>query len=71
MGCQPKVDIEAERGEAKAVLDAYVASVEAEDMELYARNIAHNPAMVNFDGFGNPCTWVLEKREPLDNYSFP
>lgn len=54
MGCQPRVDIEAEREEVNAVLDAYVTSVETEDMELYGKNVAHDPEMVNFGGFGDP-----------------
>lgn len=53
-GCQPQVNIEAEKAHVKAVLDAYVTSVEAEDMELYAKNVAHDPEMVNFGGFGDP-----------------
>jgi uncharacterized protein (TIGR02246 family) len=52
--CEQKADIEAEKTQVKAVLDSYVASVEAEDMNLYAQNVAHDPAMVNFGGFGDP-----------------
>ncbi|MFQ6084120.1 MAG: YybH family protein [Candidatus Aminicenantia bacterium] len=48
------VDIEAEKALIKAVLESYVKSIEDEDMELYAQNMAHNPEMVNFGGFGDP-----------------
>jgi uncharacterized protein (TIGR02246 family) len=54
MNCQQKVNIESEKTAIKAVLDNYVASIENEDMELYARNMAHDSDMVNFGGFGNP-----------------
>jgi uncharacterized protein (TIGR02246 family) len=54
MNCQQKVNIESEKTAIKAVLDNYVASIENEDMELYARNMAHDSNMVNFGGFGNP-----------------
>ena len=52
--CEQKADIEAEKAQVGAVLDSYVASVEAEDMNLYGQNVAHDPAMVNFGGFGDP-----------------
>ncbi|MFB0561422.1 MAG: nuclear transport factor 2 family protein, partial [Candidatus Lokiarchaeia archaeon] len=48
------VDIEAERAQVKALLGSYVASVESEDMELYARNVSHDAAMVNFGAMGEP-----------------
>ena len=53
-GCQPGVDIEAETQMVKAVLDGYVTSVETEDMDLYSTNVAQDPAMINFGGFGDP-----------------
>lgn len=56
-GCQKTqepVDIEAEKAQIKEVLDIYVKSVEEEDMELYAQNVAHDPEMVNYGGFGDP-----------------
>jgi len=63
IGCQPKVDIEAEKTAIKAVLDNYVTSVENEDMELYGKNVAHDTVMVNFGAFGDPIVgWeALEK----------
>ena len=51
---KPAVDIEAEKAQIKMVLDSYVQSVEEEDMELYAQNMAQDPEMVNFGGFGEP-----------------
>jgi hypothetical protein len=46
VGCKPGADIEAEKQMVRAVLDRYVATVEAEDMELYSANVAQDPAMV-------------------------
>jgi ketosteroid isomerase-like protein len=54
VGCQPGVDIEAETQMVLAVLDSYVTSVETEDMDLYSTNVAQDPRMVNFGGFGDP-----------------
>ena len=55
VSCGPqKADIEAEKAAVKTVLDQYVTSVEREDMDLYAKNVAHDPKMVNFGGFGDP-----------------
>lgn len=51
---QPAVDIEAETAAVKKVLDDYVKSVEAEDMEAYAKLVADDSGMVNFGGFGKP-----------------
>ena len=52
--CEQKADIEAEKTQVKALLDSYVASVEAEDINLYGQSVAHDPAMVNFGAFGDP-----------------
>lgn len=52
--CPQKADIEAEKAAVKTVLDQYVTSVENEDMDLYAKNVAHDTEMVNFGGFGDP-----------------
>ncbi|MGD8978738.1 MAG: hypothetical protein PVH23_01560, partial [candidate division WOR-3 bacterium] len=51
---KPSVDIEAETAAVNAVLDEYVKSVETENMEAYAKLVAHDSAMVNFGGFGKP-----------------
>jgi uncharacterized protein (TIGR02246 family) len=48
IGCQQKVNVEAEKTAIQAVLDNYVTSIENEDMTLYAKIIAHDPDMVNF-----------------------
>lgn len=56
-GCQqsaPPVDIAAEKAAVSSVLTAYVASVEAEDMEAYAANMMLDSTMVNFGAFGPP-----------------
>jgi len=53
--CQPRaVDIEAETAAVKKVLEEYVKSVETEDIEAYAKLVAHDTTMVNFGGFGKP-----------------
>ena len=48
IGCQQKVDIEAEKTAINAVLDSYITSIENEDMALYGKIIEHDPDMVNF-----------------------
>ncbi len=47
-GCRGGGNIEADRAAIQAVLDAYITSIENEDIELYARILAHDPEMVNF-----------------------
>ena len=42
------MNLEAEKSAVKSVLDRYIASVEDADIELYAKNVAHDPDMVNF-----------------------
>ena len=60
MSCQQKVefdqeaDIEAEKAKVKTVLENYITSIENEDMDLYAKVMAHVPDMVNFGTSGNP-----------------
>ena len=54
-GCEvAKVDTAAETAAVSAVLDSYVKSVLDEDMATYSKNVAHDAAMVNFGGFGDP-----------------
>jgi ketosteroid isomerase-like protein len=48
IGCQGTADVDAGKAAISAVLDSYITSIENEDMGLYARIIAHDPAMVNF-----------------------
>jgi ketosteroid isomerase-like protein len=48
MCCPQKANVEAEKAQVKAVLDNYVTSIENEDMDLYAKTMAHLPDMVNF-----------------------
>ncbi len=56
LGCQPQasesaeepfVDLSAEEHAIRVLLDDYVASKEQEDLELYARTLAHDLEMVN------------------------
>lgn len=49
---EPQVDTEAETAAINVLLDEYVKSVEAENMELYAGLVVHDTAMVNFGSFG-------------------
>jgi ketosteroid isomerase-like protein len=67
LSCEQKADIEAERVAVKAVLVDYVASIEDEDMELYAENVAHDPEMVNYGGFGDPIIGWDALKEVMDN----
>lgn len=50
----PAVDIEAEKAKIQSVLSNYVASIENEDMDLYAKCVAHDADMVNFGSMGDP-----------------
>ena len=67
VSCEQKADIEAERAAVKAVLDGYVASIEDEDMELYAKNVAHDPEMVNYGGFGGPIIGWDALKQVIEN----
>lgn len=51
---QATVDVEAEKAAVRAVLDNYVSSIQVEDMDLYALNVAHDSDMTNFGAFGEP-----------------
>ena len=46
--CQLKVNQEVEKKKIKAVLDSYITSIETEDIDLYAKVLAHDQDMVNF-----------------------
>jgi len=52
--CQSKVNPEAEKEQVKAVLDNYITSIETENMELYAKVMAHDSDMVNYGTSGAP-----------------
>jgi len=54
VSCSQTVDVEKSRQEIGAVLDQYVQSVVREDMEEYAKHVAHDPDMVSFGAFGAP-----------------
>jgi uncharacterized protein (TIGR02246 family) len=54
VGCAQRADVTAETTAVKGVLEKYIASVEKEDMELYAAVMAHDAAMVNFGSGGPP-----------------
>lgn len=47
-GCQSKVNREAEQQKIKAVLDSYITSIETENIDVYAKVLAHDADMVNF-----------------------
>jgi len=64
--CTEVVDLDAEKVAVKAVLDSYVKSIIDEDMELYAENVAHDEAMVNFGGFGVPITGWEALKQVMD-----
>ena len=64
--CTEVVDLDAEKAAVKAVLDSYVKSVMGEDMELYAENVAHDEAMVNFGAFGAPIIGWEVLRQVMD-----
>ena len=60
---KPAVDIAAETAAVNMVLDEYVKSVEAEDMDAYGQLVTHDSAMVNFGGFGKPIVgWEALKK---------
>ncbi len=46
--CTPKVDLDAEKGKIKLVVDQFNQFWETEDMELLSRIMAHDADMVNF-----------------------
>jgi uncharacterized protein (TIGR02246 family) len=50
----PAIDIEAEKAQIQSVLSNYVASIENEDMDLYAKGVAHDADMVNYGAMGEP-----------------
>lgn len=52
--CAQSVDPERSQKEIESLLDRYVASVELEDMEQYARIVCHDTEMINFGAFGDP-----------------
>jgi uncharacterized protein (TIGR02246 family) len=55
VSCGPqKADIQAEKAAVKTILDQYVTSVENEDMDTYAKLVAHDAEMMNFGAFGGP-----------------
>ncbi len=45
---KPKVDLEAEKAQAKKVVDQIAQAMEAEDVELISTLVAHDADMVNF-----------------------
>ena len=47
-GCSQSVDIKATRTEAKKVVNQMIQAIEAEDMDLFAKIMAHDADMVNF-----------------------
>jgi len=71
---QAAVDTAAEKEAVGDVLVAYISSVENENMADYAKNIGHDPEMVNFGAFGEPIRGrddleivMTNQNEMLDN----
>jgi ketosteroid isomerase-like protein len=61
-GFQQAAAPDADKAAVKVVLDNYIASIEKEDLELYAKNVSHDTTMVNFGAFGPPITgWAALK----------
>jgi ketosteroid isomerase-like protein len=54
ISCQQKAGTEAEKAKVNKVLENYITSIENEDMDLYAKVMAHVPDMVNFGTSENP-----------------
>ena len=54
VSCSQSVDLKKSEQEIEAVLDHYVSSVMQEDMEEYAKQVAHDPDMVSFGALGAP-----------------
>jgi len=65
-GCAPKADIEAETAAIESVLADYIASVEKEDLELYGRTVAPDPATVHFGTFGAPIVGWASLRKTIE-----
>jgi uncharacterized protein (TIGR02246 family) len=60
---QARIDVEAEKAQIKSVLQNYVTSIEMEDLDLYAKIMAHDPDMVNFGTSGSPVVgWEALKK---------
>jgi uncharacterized protein (TIGR02246 family) len=47
-GCTQKVDLNAEKSNVKSVVDQFIQALETENIELFAKIMAHDPDMVNF-----------------------
>ena len=54
VGCQRRVDVTTDTTAVTGVLENYIASVEKEDMELYAKAMVHDAGMVNYGTAGAP-----------------
>ncbi len=65
--CTKAVNVEAETTAVKSVLADYVKSVVQEDMNLYAKTVAPEPAMVNFGAFGAPIVGWDALKAVIDN----
>lgn len=66
VSCSTNVDLEQQKQEIGACLEQYVQSVVQEDMELYAKHVAHDPEMVNFGAFGAPIIGWDALREVME-----
>jgi len=48
VACRSGVNQETEKAQIKSVLDSYITSIETENIDLYAKILAHDRDMVNF-----------------------
>lgn len=55
--CTQKVNLEAEKSNVKSIVNQFSLALETEDMDLFAKVMAHDPDMVNF-GTDRAERWV-------------
>jgi uncharacterized protein (TIGR02246 family) len=70
LSCQkttPAVDVAAEKALIKSVLDNYVASIEKEDIDLYAKCVAQDADMVNFGAMGEPIVGLEALKKGIED----
>jgi uncharacterized protein (TIGR02246 family) len=66
--CTQKVDVVLEKSIVKSAVDQFIQAIETEDMDLFAKIMAHDPDMVNF-GTDAAERWVgwQELKEAVEN----
>ena len=67
IGCQRRAPVvsDADKAAIETVLKNYITSIEGEDLDSYAQNMAHDTAMVNFGAFGAPIVGWAALREVI------